>query len=183
MKSIFAERFVLLLSGILSGIGSGLFSVAQAETSTQNAYAHWQYGPSPSPAFFPIAVWLQQPKNARRYQQAGINLYVGLWHGPTEEQLSALREVNMPVICAQNEVGLAHRDDPIIVGWMHGDEPDNAQPIIDPETGQETYGGPVPPQQIVEDYERLRTADLTRPILLNLGQGVANDSWKAFLIG
>ena len=80
----------------------------------------------------------------------------------------------MPVICQQNAVGLAHRGDPTIIGWMHGDEPDNAQPLPAPATG---YGPCIPPAQIVADYARLRAADPTRPILLNLGQGVANDSW------
>ncbi|MES2461465.1 MAG: hypothetical protein V4671_12855, partial [Armatimonadota bacterium] len=83
----------------------------------------------------------------------------------------------MPVICDQNAVGIAHKDDPIIVGWMHGDEPDNAQPVKDPATGKSSYGPPVPPPKIVADYQKLRVIDPTRPILLNLGQGVANDEW------
>ncbi len=149
-----------------------------SEHLRENAYTEWKHGPPSAQDYFPIGVWLQAPKNASKYKAAGINLYIGLWQGPTEAQLDALKEAEMPVICAQNEVGLAHRDDPIIVGWMHDDEPDNAQSIIDPDTGQRTYGGPVPPQQIVADYERLRAADATRPILLNLGQGVANDEWK-----
>ncbi len=40
------------------------------------------------PAIFPIAVWLQDPANAAKYKSAGINVYVGLWQGPTEEQIS-----------------------------------------------------------------------------------------------
>jgi hypothetical protein len=138
----------------------------------------WANGPRSGPESFPIAVWLQDPRHAARYKQAGINLYVGLWRGPTEDQLAALKAAGMPVICAQNAVGLAHKEDPTIVGWMHGDEPDNAQAIIDPQTRRRSYGGPVPPPRIVADYERLRVADPSRPILLNLGQGVANDDWK-----
>jgi len=84
-------------------------------------------GPSRDPNFFPIGVWLQSPRRAALYKKAGINLYVGLWNGPTEEQLKELKAAGMPVICAQNEVGLAHKDDSFIIGWMHGDEPDNAQ--------------------------------------------------------
>lgn len=137
----------------------------------------WKNGPPFGPGYFPIAVWLQSPANAARYRRAGINLYVALWQGPTEEQLAALRRAEMPVICEQNAVGLAHKSDPIIAGWMHGDEPDNAQPVTDPKTGKQTYGPPVPPPRIVADYERLRRTDPTRPILLNLGQGVANDAW------
>lgn len=117
---------------------------------TGSVYSQWKFGPSKHSTFFPIAVWLQQPRNARRFKQAGINLYVGLWQGPTEEQLAALREADMPVICEQNAVGLRHREDPIIVGWMHPDEPDNAQPTTDPATGRKGWGGPVPPERVVE---------------------------------
>lgn len=90
----------------------------------------------------------------------------------------------MPVICSQNEVGLKHREDPIIVGWMHQDEPDNAQLISeDPATGQKTWGGPVPPAEVVERYQQMKANDPDRPILLNLGQGVANDLWRGRGVG
>ncbi|MFQ6133321.1 MAG: hypothetical protein ACE5R4_14860 [Armatimonadota bacterium] len=140
-------------------------------------YAKWEYGPPSDPDYFPIAVWLQAPGNAAKYQAAGINLYVGLWQGPTEEQIAALRAADMPVICAQNEWGLAHKDERTIIGWMHGDEPDNAQPVTDPETGERSYGPCVPPPEVVADYEKMRAADPARPVMLNLGQGVANDEW------
>ena len=79
----------------------------------------------------------------------------------------------MQVICDQNAVGLAHKDDPTIVGWMHGDEPDNAQEL----PGGKGYGPPISPAKIFADYEAVRKADPTRPVLLNLGQGVAWDGW------
>ena len=142
-----------------------------------NAYSKWKYGLSKDENYFPIAVWLQNPDNASKYKEIGINLYVGLWKGPTEEQLKALSDAEMPVICSQTKVGLEHIDDPIVVGWMHGDEPDNAQLVKDPKTGKESWGSPVPPQRIVDDYEKLRQKDPSRPIMLNLGQGVANDEW------
>ena len=44
-------------------------------------------------------------------------------------QLAELKKHGMPVICDQNAVGLAHKDDPTIVGWMQQDEPDNSQEI------------------------------------------------------
>jgi len=149
---------------------------AHGEGSAQgerNAYAAWKNGPPSDPGYFPIAVWLQEPRDAQRYKDAGFNLYVGLWRGPTEEQLAALKATDMSVICHQNELGLRHKDDKIIVGWMHGDEPDNAQPLRD----GKGYGPPVPPEKIVADYERILEADPSRPVLLNLGQGVAWDAW------
>src|SRR5713101_6336670 len=97
------------------------------------------------PATSPSQCGSRIPSNARRFQAAGINLYVGLWKGPTEEQLAALKAAGMPVICEQNAVGLKHNEDRTIVGWMHGDEPDNAQELPD----KKGYGPPIPPQKIV----------------------------------
>ena len=91
---------------------------------------------------FPIAVWLQDPSNASRYQAAGFNLYVGLWQGPTEAQLKSLKQAKMPVICEMNQVGKNHRNDSTVAGWMHGDEPDNAQPVTDPETSYRSMSIP-----------------------------------------
>jgi hypothetical protein len=160
---------VLLASVFPAAAGAS----SQGTAASATPFAAWENGPPSDPSYFPIAVWLQQPRLAPKYKAAGINLYVGLWKGPTEKQLATLRKAGMPVICAQNEVGLAHRDDPTIVGWMHGDEPDNAQRRPD----GKGYGPPVPPSKIVADYRRIRRADPTRPVLLNLGQGVAWDGW------
>ena len=138
--------------------------------------------PAPAPAkggpladsnFFPVAVWVQNPTRAPEYKEIGINLYVGLWRGPTEDHLAELKKHGMHVICAQNVVGRRHKDDPTIVAWMHGDEPDNAQSL-----GRgKGYGPPIAPAKVVEDYRRLKAADPSRPVLLNLGQGVAWDRW------
>ncbi len=69
----------------------------QVATETKDAgpsaYQQWDNGLSRDPSFFPIAVWLQAPRNAKRFREAGINLYVGLWQGPTEEQLAELKAV------------------------------------------------------------------------------------------
>ena len=171
-------KLALMAAGTLCLLISRTGQARQNPSATpQSTTAKWTHGLPARPDYFPIAVWLQSPANAAKYKAAGINLYVGLWQGPTEEQLAALKTVGMPVICEQNAVGLAHKNDPTIVGWMHGDEPDNAQPIPDPKTGKTTYGPCIPPSRIVADYEKLRTQDATRPIMLNLGQGVANDSW------
>src|SRR2546425_12978832 len=99
---------------LLAGTGDG-------RGAARTAYAQWRHGPPADPSYFPIAVWLQDPKNAREYQKVGINLYVGLWQGPTEAQLAALKEAGMPVICGQTSLGLAHKEDRTIVGWMHDD--------------------------------------------------------------
>src|SRR5580765_3572749 len=143
------------------------------EASPPPSHQRWTNGLPADPSFFPIAVWLQSPVNALRYKSAGINLYVGLWRGPTVDQLAMLKEAGMSVICEQNATALKNKDNPIIVGWMHGDEPDNAQSL-----GQgKGYGPPIPPDTIVRDYQRIKLADSSRPVMLNLGQGVAWDNY------
>jgi hypothetical protein len=170
------RRSLALLAAAITGTVVVLAAGAAAPAppaSEKSPYAAFKHGPPADENYFPIAVWLQAPKMAPRYKAAGITLYVGLWKGPTEEQLAALKAAGMPVICDQNAVGLRHRDDPTILGWMHGDEPDNAQSLGE----GKGYGPPIPPEKIVADYQRLRAADPTRPVLLNLGQGVAWDGW------
>jgi len=154
---------------------------------------NWTHRPVSGPDDFPIGVWLQDPKNAVRYKELGFNLYIGLWKGPTEKQLAALKKAGMRVVCAQNECGLRHRDDDDIAGWMHGDEPDNAQSFERVWKGDaglvarfwpryagrnwRGYGPPLSPAQILDRYQAMKKNDPSRAVLLNLGQGVAWDGW------
>lgn len=138
-------------------------------------YAQWANGPSSDPSYFPIGVWLQSTSASRiaSYQAAGFNLYVGLWEGPTETQLANLKAKGMKVICTQNTVGLTSVNRSVIVGWMHQDEPDNAQW----NSVTQTYDPPILPSVIVSGYNAMKAADPTRPVFLNLGQGLAWDGW------
>jgi hypothetical protein len=139
----------------------------------QNQMATDSRGISRSADYFPIAVWLQDPRNARKYSDIGINLYVGLWRGPTKEQLDQLDASGLRVVCGFNTQAKAFLDRPTIAAWMHGDEPDNAQSL-----GQgKGYGPPILPSKIIEDYARIRQADPSRKVILNLGQGVAWDGY------
>ena len=178
----------------------GLANPAWTAQDAEGAFAPWKNGRSTDRDFFPIAVWLQSPQNAGRYQDIGINLYVGLWQGPTQIQIETLRQFNMPVICHQNEWARQHLDETLIVAWMHGDEPDNAHrfegywqgdknrikagwPEIYESLNLDTepytaYGPPVPPQRIINDYRVIKAVDPIRPVLVNLGQGVA---WEGYI--
>src|SRR5258706_1588111 len=79
----------------------------------------------------------------------------------------------MSLVCSQNRTALENKDSRVIVGWMHSDEPDNAQ-----SQGQgKGYGPPILPEKIIQGYERMRAADPSRPVMLNLGQGVAWDNY------
>ena len=132
----------------------------------------WENGLPDDPNYFPIAVWLQDPSDAAAYKKGGINLYVGLFHGPTEDQLAMLRTAGMSVMCSQNSVGLDHLKDSIIVGWTQQDEPDNAQA-----DGAGGYDPCIDPAIIVNKYKTIQQKDPTRPVYLNLGQGVSYIDW------
>ncbi|MDB5051933.1 MAG: putative glycosyl hydrolase [Fibrobacteres bacterium] len=160
----------IILAGILC-TGAGSPARAQPDPIVYNG--RWKNGIPSDTAFFPIAVWLQSPANAAKYKQAGVNLYIGLWEGPTQAQLSALATAGMRVICDQNAVGLQNAASKTIVGWMHNDEPDNAQAKAD----GSGYDPCIAPSQIVSGYESMRAKDSTRPVYLNLGRGVAVTDW------
>jgi hypothetical protein len=164
---------ILLLIGCLILVNRALAAEPGPAASSANPYTKWEHGPSHDASFFPIAVWLQSPRNASQYRAAGMNTYVALWQGPTESQLADLKAAGMKLICSQNATARAHLDDPTIIGWMHGDEPDNAQSL----GSGKGYGPPIPAEKIVQDYQKIRAADPSRPIMLNLGQGVAWDGW------
>jgi hypothetical protein len=125
------------------------------------------------PDFFPISVWMQSHKNALAYKDLGINMFIGIWGGLDREKLDAFRGAGMLVICDQNEFALSNIDDPVIYAWMHDDEPDNAQ--WNSTTNQ--YDPCVDPADIIRDYRQIKDNDPSRPVYLNLGQGVAWPNW------
>ncbi len=165
-KRCLASAAVLLAATVAAGAD-------EAKPEPANPYVQWKNGPPKDDSYFPIAVYCQEPNLAARYQKAGINLYVALWAGPTEAQLAELKKCGMQVVCEQNAVALAHKDDPIIVGWLQPDEPDNAQEL----PGGKGYGPPISPAEIFKGYEAMRKADPSRPVYMGLGKGVAWDGW------
>ena len=110
-----SSRLLLIICGTL-WILPGITSCQTGEASELTIAPKWKNGPPVEESYFPIAVWLQDPRNAARYKAAGINLYIGLWQGPTSNQLAALQKAGMPVICSQNRVALENKDNPIIIG-------------------------------------------------------------------
>lgn len=121
------------------------------------------------PNFFPIAVWVQNPANAVEYKANGINMFIGLWEGLDQAKLDNLKRAKVKVICHQNEFGLSHLDDTTIYAWMHGDEPDNAR--MNKTTRK--YDPCVDPAIIINSYEDIKKNDPSRPVYINLGQGVS----------
>jgi hypothetical protein len=129
-------------------------------------------GLSTAPSYFPIGVWLQSPSLALEYKAIGVNLFVGLNQGPTEQQLAELAKLKMSAIAEQNDVGLTSRNAGMIVGWLEGDEPDNAQPAAGG-----SWGPCIPAKDVARRSAEIKTRDPTRPVLINFGRGVAEPNW------
>ncbi len=131
-------------------------------------YGAWAYGPASNASYFPLAVWLQSASNAPGYKAIGINTYIGLSQDTTNAELAALKADGMQTVCDQDLDWQSHLTDPTIDGWrIPQDEPDNAQPA------DGGYGPCIDPSVIVAEYQTQAAADPTRPMYLNLGQGVA----------
>lgn len=136
--------------------------------------------PFGDPNFFPLAVWLQDPKNASRYKAAGVNIYVGLWKGPTEKQLAGLRKVGMPVICEFNAVAVKRLKDPLIIGWLQEDEPDIChahrwEDLRNREKPGTTIGAwrpPTHPDEMIRNYKLIKAIDPVRPVYVGFSLAV-----------
>jgi len=184
---VMAPAFILLLLAVLLPCATA--SAQEKSASAPAAAPAWRTGLWADANFFPVAVWLQPPKRAKDYKAAGVNLYVGLWKGPTEAQLATLKEARLPVICEWNDVAI--RDirgkDPIIVGWLQGDEPDIAhahawEDLRTREKPSETFGAmqpPVHPDRVVRDYKLIHAIDPTRPVFTSFSLAVAYGDYVA----
>lgn len=123
--------------------------------------------------FFPIGVWLQSPTRAAEYKAIGINTFVGLDKEPTEAELATLAWHDMFIVAGQSDTALKSAGRNVIKAWMQDDEPDNAQPI-----GLGLYGACVPAVEVARRTEQMKARDPTRPVMINFGQGVANEFWR-----
>jgi hypothetical protein len=144
-----------------------------ADDAAASPYGKWTHGPSTDPDFFPLAVWMQSSRHAEQLHAAGINTYVALSDDLNQECLDTLKRSDIKLIVGQSPASLKFADNPTIIGWMHGDEPDNAQDLPD----HKGYGPPIEPRKIVDEYTQMVQADSTRPVMLNLGLSVAYNEW------
>src|SRR4051812_26484137 len=100
-----AATFLPLVT-ILAACAFPLPASAESANSSKSASSRWPA----DPGYFPLAVWVQSPANAKRYKELGINTYVALWRGPTDEALDALDQAGMLLVCQQNERSLKYKD-------------------------------------------------------------------------
>ena len=148
------------------------FPTIWASDHAQASGRSFSRGLPTDPSFFPLAVWLQNPTKAAALRAIGINTFVGLWRPPTAADLAQLESQGMNLIVEQTPEALALRDSPVIRGWLHIDEPDNAQP-----NGKGGYGDCISSEELIRRYDETRSRDPTRPVYLGFGQAVANPLW------
>jgi hypothetical protein len=162
----------LLAAAFLGGAATNAAAdpATAAEQGHKAAYAN---GLPTDPSYFPIGVWLQSPRLAPEYRAIGVNLFVGLYKGPTEDQLAELARYGMPVIASQNRVGLTSPNAKMIRGWMQADEPDNAHSSM-----WGFWRSCIPASEVAMRSLAIKAKDPTRPVMITFGRGVADPSWR-----
>ena len=178
-------------------------------------FANWPLGPRCDIDYFYIGTWDQSPWNAGPFKGIGFTNWTALYDGTVEIDpgdgplLPLLRAYNIPTFGDQasglQTVGTdpmtgvsyaaeaaEHLIDPIIVGWIQEDEPDNAQGPVNgsyvdcvPPSPAYYYPtcpggcssadtgapGTIPGPSITTLYAQFESADPNRPVYLGLGQG------------
>src|SRR4051812_23965048 len=79
----------------------------------------------------------------------------------------------MHAVADQTDIGLTSANRHVIKAWLQGDEPDNAQPI-----GLGLFGTCIPASDVARRTRAMNARDPTRPVMINFGQGVANEFWR-----
>jgi hypothetical protein len=158
---------------VLALLGLCTIIAPYMDCGASEANVHQNGLPSDS-SYFPLGVWMQPPRLAPEYKAIGVNLFVGLWRGPTEAQLAELAKYDMPVLAEQNDVGLTSRNSRMIRGWLlHEDEPDNAQP-----SASGGRGPCMSAKDVSKETRAIQSKDPTRPVLVGFGRGVADPNWR-----
>jgi RNA polymerase sigma factor (sigma-70 family) len=141
-------------------------STVDSDKETGGTYSAWKNGPSDDPSYFPIGVWMQDPKWAEEYRDAGINVYVGMKNSPTAEELAMLRASQMTLICGQDAAALDFHDDKTISGWIDVEDYADHKKIA-------------APAFVARHYRSLSSAEPTHPVALFLPEGVDYGSYLA----
>lgn len=111
--------------------------------------------------------------NASRFAGIGVNTYYGMVQGEiTAANMQLVKNAGIGVYTNSQSQALALSDTSMFAGWIHPDEPDNAQQTP-------TCSGDCPctdPQVIINAYNSFKAADSVRPVAINVGRCLGNPS-------
>ncbi|HHY83086.1 MAG TPA: DUF4082 domain-containing protein [Clostridiales bacterium] len=129
------------------------------------------------PDFFPIGVWLQNPAPSvmEQYKAIGINTYIGLSSGGFNETVyNTLKQYGMKAIVNMNNYARQNMDkvEEVVLAWLQEDEPDIAR--FTPDWWPLP---PISPEETFRRYVEFKRYNKTKPVYMNLSQGVAKPDW------
>jgi hypothetical protein len=107
--------------------------------------------------FLPIMQWLQSASRIEYQKTLGINTFVG--NGGSDSSAEYLAECRAQgVWCVLDPEDMSVSDDPALLGWIFGDEPDLDSNAVEPE-------------RILEQYESIKAQDDAHVTLLTVTSG------------
>ena len=109
---------VFVLAGLLACVvAAPAAAAAPSEAGQTNCYAGWRQGRPADAGYFPIAVWLQDPKTRRasRRRESISTLRCGAVPPPGSSMRWTRRACGL--CAARMRRGLRLKDSPVIVGW------------------------------------------------------------------
>jgi len=175
-----------LIMSLMVAFGISFIAQLNAETmkgdiNIVKAREKFTNGFPADPDHFPLMVWLQQPANALKYKEIGINTYFHIVDVKSEN-IETLKAAGMHLICAMTEESMKYRNDKTIVAWSVGDEPENWQHsgVVEIKGKKWDLGSEakrIPAKDLTEMYQTLRNTDVTRPVIINFSCGLANTAW------
>ncbi|MGH8905617.1 MAG: hypothetical protein ACRD0K_03665 [Egibacteraceae bacterium] len=176
-KRVIVALAVLSLAALFVGVQPHRLGVTVTEDESASStrflsdyYRQWVGAqPLADPNFFPIGVFLQDPRRERNgrangdnYAELGFNILVGVWEELSQEHLDAVPEGMYVMPSPQGDVAMSS---PKVIGYVIADEPDLP---LHPE-----YGGCILPSDLERLVEESHTYDSTRPAYVNFGRHIA----------
>jgi len=164
-----AVGVLIATAAMLPSTASAPLSAALPADGTASYFSRWSNaGPLAQPGFFPIGVWLQDPRRvyngastAVQYRDMGANLIVGSY-----EPWSAAHDAAVPDgmwVLADSSVTPTAKVSAKVVGYAGPDEPDMALHA----------GRCIPPNALRTNLNQTRGRDPSRPVYVNFGKGFA----------
>ena len=130
------------IAAMVAGLAVCPVSPAQAATVSIGENGEFRVDDEP---FLPIMQWLQSSSRIAYQKALGINTFVGNGgNNSSDEYLAECRAQG--VWCVLDPADMTVSDDPALLGWIFGDEPDLESNAIEP-------------AEILAQYQSIKAAD------------------------